>query len=81
MTNRIANGVTNVEVPKEAHINRESFPMLLSARDSVKLGISKTTFYRITHMEDIPVIIIGSRRYLHRDRFFRWLDQEANIQN
>ena len=62
-------------------INRESLPMLISAKDSAKLGISKTTYYRLTHMSDLPVVIIGSRRFLHRDRFFAWLDQVAEIPN
>jgi hypothetical protein len=62
-------------------INRESLPMLISVKDSAKLGISKTTYYRLTHMADLPVIIIGSRRFLHRDRFFAWLDQATEIPN
>jgi hypothetical protein len=62
-------------------INRESLPMLSSVKDSAKLGISKTTYYRLTHMADLPVVIIGSRRFLHRDRFFAWLDQVAEIPN
>lgn len=58
-------------------INRETLPMLISVKDVAKLGISKTTFYRLTHMSALPVIIIGSRRYLHRDRFYEWLDNCA----
>ena len=44
-----------------------------------KLGISKTTYYRLTHMADLPTVLIGDRRYLHRDRFFEWLDQAVDF--
>ena len=56
-------------------INRETLPLLLSARDVEKLGISKTMYYRLTHMASVPTILLGERRYIHRDRFFEWLDQ------
>ena len=58
-------------------INRETLPLLLSARDVEKLGISKTMYYRLTHMASVPTILLGERRYIHRDRFFEWLDQQA----
>ena len=56
-------------------INRETLPLLLSARDVEKLGISKTMYYRLTHMASVPTVLLGERRYIHRDRFFEWLDQ------
>ena len=58
-------------------IKRESLPMLISVKEATKLGISKTMFYRLTHMSSLPVITIGSRRYLHRDRFYEWLDSSV----
>ena len=60
-------------------INRETLPLLLSVKDAEKLGISKTTYYRLTHMADLPTVLIGDRRYLHRDRFFEWLDQAVDF--
>lgn len=64
---------------EQVNIGKDSLPILICAKDSVRLGISKGTFYRITHMEGSPVVIIGRRRYLHRDKFFCWLDQAVNI--
>ena len=58
-------------------INRETLPLLLSARDVEKLGISRTMYYRLTHMASVPTVLLGERRYIHRDRFFEWLDQAA----
>ena len=56
-------------------INRETLPLLLSARDVEKLGNSRTMNYRLTYMASVPTVLLGERRYIHRDRFFEWLDQ------
>ena len=58
-------------------ITRETLPLLLSAREVQKIGISRSTYYRLTHRADIPIIMIGERRYIHRDLFFEWLEREA----
>ena len=62
----------------EKPINRENLPLLLSARDAEKLGISKTMYYRLTHMASVPTVLLGDRRYIHRDRFFEWLDHAVD---
>ncbi len=59
-------------------INRENFPLLLSAKDAQKIGISRAAYYRLTHRADVPVVVIGERRYIHRDLFFEWLKEEVN---
>ena len=81
MTTEMMNVVAPEAMPQEPTINRESFPMLLGAKDAARLGISKSMYYRLTHMVDLPTIMIGSRRYLHRDRFFEWMDQATEYPN
>ena len=61
-------------------INQENFPLLLSAKDAQKIGISRASYCRLTHRVDVPVVVIGERRYIHRDLFFEWLEREVNIQ-
>ena len=81
MTNEMMNVFEPEAITQETSINRESFPMLLGAKDAARLGISKSMYYRLTHMADLPTIMIGSRRYLHRDRFFEWMDQATEYPN
>ena len=57
--------------------DRASLPVLLSAKDAEKIGLTRSAFYRLLHREDIPAVIIGGRKYLYRDRFFEWLDKRA----
>lgn len=49
---------------------QKTLPVLLSAKDAEKIGLTRSAFYRLLHREDIPAVIIGGRKYLYRDRFF-----------
>jgi len=74
----------NTSDPKDVNtepqsITKETLPLLLSAKDVNKIGISRSMFYRLIHMENVPTILLGERKYIHRDRFFTWL--EANIES
>ncbi len=50
-------------------------PLLLSAKDLVKLGITRYMAYRILNREDVPVIRIGDRKLIKQDDFFAWLEK------
>ena len=60
-------------------ITKETLPLLLSSKDVGKLGISRSMFYRLIHMASVPTIILGERRYIHRDKFFEWLDKNIEV--
>ena len=60
-------------------ITRETLPLLLSSKNVEKLGISRSMFYRLIHMASVPTIALGERRYIHRDKFFEWLDQNTEV--
>ena len=52
----------------------EEVPMYLSAKEIVKvLGISRSNVYDIMHGIDFPLIVVGGRRMVQRERFFSWL--------
>lgn len=50
--------------------------MLLSANDLQDMGISRTMGYKILRYEEIPVVKIGSRKFIQKDKFFKWLDSK-----
>lgn len=54
--------------------NSCDMPLLLSAKDLVKLGVSRYMAYCILNREDVPVIKIGDRKMIKRDDFFAWLE-------
>ena len=45
-----------------------ALPLFLSAEHMETLGFTKSTFYRLAHREDMPVVHIGKRLYLDRDK-------------
>lgn len=54
---------------------KTGFPLLLSAKDIQKMGISRSMSYQILNRSDVPVIKIGDRKMVKRDEFLAWLDR------
>lgn len=61
--------------------SRETLPMLLSANDIQAMGFTRTMAYNILNCEDVPVVKIGSRKFIQRDKFFNWLDSKEDREN
>ena len=56
--------------------SRENLPMMLSANDIQAMGFTRTMVYKILSSDEIPVVKIGSRKFVQRDKFFSWLDSK-----
>ncbi|WP_455526352.1 hypothetical protein [Huintestinicola sp.] len=54
--------------------SRETLPMMLSANNIQTMGFTRTMAYNILDRDDVPVVKIGSRKFIQRDKFFEWLD-------
>ena len=48
-------------------------PEILSAKDLQDMGFSRSMSYALFNREDIPVIHIGKRKFIRRERFMEWL--------
>ena len=57
--------------------SRENLPLIMSARDLQEIGFSKTMSYRLLNRADVPVICIGIRKFVRRDKFLSWLDAQT----
>lgn len=51
---------------------------VLSAIDLQAMGFSRPMVYKLLNRNDLPVIRIGNRRFMHREKFLLWLDKQAN---
>ena len=58
--------------------NKENMPIMLSANDLQAMGFTRTMAYSILNSDDLPVVKIGSRKFIQRDKFFKWLDSKEN---
>lgn len=54
---------------------KTGFPLLLSAKDLQKMGLSRAMSYQILNRGDLPVIKIGERKMVKHDEFLAWLDR------
>ena len=55
--------------------SRENLPMMLSANEIQAMGFTRTMAYNILNRDDVPVVKIGNRKFIQRDKFFEWLDK------
>lgn len=49
---------------------------ILSAKDLQEMGFSRSMSYALFNREDIPVIHIGKRKFIRRERFMEWLAEQ-----
>lgn len=56
--------------------NYEELPLFLNAEIISDLfGIAISSTYELMHEKDFPMIRIGSRMVVPRDRFIKWIDK------
>lgn len=59
--------------------SKEDYPMVLSALHIAEItGFSRNYAYEIMKLKDFPLIQIGARMVVNRDKFFAWLDKQEN---
>ena len=46
---------------------------ILSAKDLQDMGFSRSMSYALFNRADVPVIHIGKRKFIRREKFLEWL--------
>ena len=55
-----------------------AYPILLDAKALQALvPCSRSMAYQFLNREDLPVVIIGERKFMHRDLFLKSLEEQA----
>ena len=61
---------------------KNSAPEILSAKDLQDMGFSRSMSYALFNRADVPVIHIGKRKFMRREKFLEWLaEQERSNEN
>ncbi len=61
---------------------KNSAPEILSAKDLQDMGFSRSMSYALFNRADVPVIHIGKRKFIRREKFLEWLaEQERSNEN
>lgn len=65
----------------QRYCDYNQIPFILSVKDLIDiLNLSEDTIYTVTHRQDFPIIVIGNRRLVRKDRLFEWIkEQESEI--
>lgn len=67
--------------------SRENLPMMIClqskhpANGIQTMGFTRTMAYNILDRDDVPVVKIGSRKFIQRDKFLDWLDSKEDREN
>ena len=57
---------------------KNATPEILSAKDLQDMGFSRSMSYALFNREEIPVIRIGKRKFIRRERFMKWLAEQES---
>ena len=61
---------------------KSNTPEILSAKDLQDMGFSRSMSYALFNRADVPVIHIGKRKFIRREKFLKWLaEQERSNEN
>ena len=55
---------------------KSNAPEILSAKDLQDMGFSRSMSYALFNREDIPVIRIGKRKFIRREKFLEWIAEQ-----
>ena len=50
---------------------------LLNATDLQKMGFGRSMVYQLLNRTDLPVVQIGRRKFMHREMFCKWLEEQS----
>lgn len=54
----------------------DDLPLMLNAEDiKVVMNVSRAGAYQLMHRDDFPVLAVGKRLLVPRDKFVAWINQ------
>ena len=61
---------------KKTYHSEEEIPLFLTVEDVANvLKISTSFAYHLFYEKDFPAIKLGSRRIVHKEKLFKWLEE------
>ncbi len=57
---------------------RNKTPEMLTAADLQEMGFTRSMAYAFFKRDDVPVIQIGKRKFIRREKLYEWLEAQEN---
>ena len=58
---------------------KNEFPEMLTAEDLQNFGLTLSMAYAFLNRDDVPVIKIGKRKFIRKEKFYEWLEEQERI--
>ena len=55
---------------------KNEFPEMLTAEDLQNFGFTRSMAYVFLNREDVPVIRIGKRKFIRKEKFYEWIEAQ-----
>lgn len=60
---------------------KNEFPEMMTAEDLQNFGFTRSMAYAFLNREDVPVIRVGKRKFIRREKFYKWLEEQERSGN
>ncbi len=60
---------------------KNEFPEMLTAEDLQNFGFTRSMAYEFLNRGDVPVIRIGKRKFIRKEKFYEWLEEQERSGN
>ena len=55
---------------------KNEFPEMMTAEDLQNFGFTRSMAYAFLNREDVPVIKIGKRKFIRKEKFYEWIEAQ-----
>lgn len=55
---------------------KNEYPEMMTAEDLQNFGFTRSMAYAFLNREDVPVIRVGKRKFIRREKFYEWLEEQ-----
>ena len=55
---------------------KNKFPEMMTAEDLQNFGFTRSMAYAFLNREDVPVIHIGKRKFIRKEKFYEWIEAQ-----
>ena len=60
---------------------KNEFPEMLTAEDLQNFGFTRSMAYAFLNRDDVPVIRVGKRKFIRKEKFYEWLEEQERRGN
>lgn len=60
---------------------KNEYPEMMTAEDLQNFGFTRSMAYAFLNRRDVPVIRIGKRKFIRKEKFYEWLEEQERSGN